>query len=56
MAFLVERPEAVKLDVIWVALRVRMQSMVDVLRDLEEAGGVVRDEHGWRAVAQVDAD
>ena len=56
LAFLEERPEAVKLDAIRGALRVRMQSVVDVLRDLEAGGGVVRDERGWRAMAQAAAD
>ncbi len=54
LAFLEERPEAVKLDAIRGALRVRMQSVVDVLRDLEEGGRVVRDERGCRAVPQAD--
>lgn len=54
LAFLEQQPEAVKLDVIRGALRVRMQSVVDVLRDLEEAGRVLRDEHGCQALPLAD--
>ena len=50
LAFLEKQAEAVTLDVIRGALRVRMQSVVDVLRDLEERGRVARDEHGCRVV------
>ncbi len=53
--FLGEQQEAVKLDMIRGALRVRMQSVVDVLRDLEAGGRVLRDECGWRAVPPADS-
>ncbi len=54
LAFLEEQPDPVKLDVIRRALRVRMQSVVDVLRDLEARGRVRRDEHGCQAVPPPD--
>jgi len=43
-------PEPARQEAIRDAVRARMQTVVDVLRDLEEAGDVERTALGWRAV------
>lgn len=55
LAFLEEQPEAVRLDAIRGALRVRMQSVVDVMRELEQSGRVCRDTSGWRRLPIPDS-
>lgn len=50
LAYLVQHKDGAKLDPIRAALRVRMQSVVHALRELEELGRVRRTEHGWQAV------
>lgn len=51
LAYLAQQGTAAKLDPIRAALRVRTQSVVDALRELEERGLVRRTESGWKAVA-----
>lgn len=51
LSHLRDRQNAVRLDAIRAALRVRMQSVVDTLRDLEQDGRVSRTDSGWHAAA-----
>ena len=51
LEYLGAQTKGVKLDALRSALRVRMQSVVDVLRELEEAGHVDRVGGEWRAAA-----
>ncbi len=53
LSYLALQRGAVKLDAIRAGLRVRMQSVVDTLRELEQDGRVSRTDCGWQ-VALVD--
>lgn len=50
VAYLEEQTNGVRLDAIRAALRVRMQSVVDVMRELERCGRVRRGDGGWQAL------
>lgn len=47
LEYLRDKVEPCKLDAIRTEMRVRMQSVVDVLRDLEHGGAVRRVDGGW---------
>lgn len=55
LAYLAQQGTGAKLDPIRAALRVRTQSVVDALRELEERELVRRTESGWQAVAPEDS-